>query len=91
MGGVGEEHSSVNSRRGGGALMVEEGIMALILGALRCGVLLCFFLCSAFLCGQAHMPFIACDQEEAKNVLESWLLTVVNNERISPAGCSHEV
>lgn len=71
--------------------MVEEGIMALILGALRCGVLLCFLLCSAFLSGQVHMAFIACDQEEAKNVLESWLLTVVNNERISPVSCSHKV
>lgn len=55
--------------------------MALILGAPGCGVLLCFLPCPAFLCGQVHVAFTTCGEGEAKNVLESRLLTVVNNER----------
>ena len=57
------------------------GTLALILGAPGCGVLLCFPPCPAFLCGQVHVAFITCDQGEARNVLESELLTVVNNKR----------
>lgn len=55
--------------------------MALIRGAPGCEVLLCFFPCPAFLYGQVHVAFIMCGKGEAKNVLESRLLTVVKNER----------
>lgn len=47
----------------------------LILGAPGRVVLLCFLPCPIFLCGQVHVAFIKCDQGEAKNVLESMLLT----------------
>lgn len=55
--------------------------MALILGAPEYEVLLCFLPCPPFLYGQVHVAFITCGKGEAKNVLESRLLTVVNNER----------